>query len=169
MELSFNDVVNREDFKWGLLWFICRGDDESDYHYQDYINKNDIEFIKQEMTKKFNYWLLVYAVDKESLYYFNIMMNHFRKMFIKPENIYSVEGIVEQLILDFKRMNHYKHDKKYFELLAHAGNRLFRNYHEASIRNHKESYGFEFNYECHCMELVQEYFKSIGEKCKYGW
>ena len=162
MELSFDEIVNREDFKWGLLWYICLGYNESDYDFIDYLKKDDIKFIKQEMTEKFNHRLLIYAIDKERTFdNFEIMINHFRNMFIKDKDIYSVEGIVEQLIFDFKRMNHYKHDKKYFELLAHAGNRLFRNYNAAKNIN--------FHFECHCMELVQEYFKSIGENCKYGW
>ena len=159
MEVSFSDIVNREDFKWGLLWYICLHN-ESDYHFIDYLEKHDIESIKHEITEKFNKCLLLYTLHQKDWIYthFDIMMTRLKKCIIC--DVYSVDNLVERLYTDFKNMNQHNNNK-YFEMLAHAANRLFRNYNQA--RN------TDFHPECHCMTYVTEYFKSINQKCKYGW
>lgn len=172
-----NELIDSNDmkFKYGLFWYLIydRFENRSDYHYQDLIvlNEDEIKARLKKVTDKLLINYLLYPHRNENYLYLFELINELKKIrvdillgyVIPTEKSFDLIDIISEIMYYIlTNPKNYYRKKNLFGIIAHAANRVCRNYIAAGLIPDAKGY---------IMSLIDDYYKSKNEtkNIHAGW
>lgn len=170
-----NELIDSNDmkFKYGLFWYLIYNcfENRSDYHYQDLIvlNEDEIKARLKKATDRILINHLLYPHRNED--YFNLfeLIKELKRIsnntsttlirdIAKEKSFDLIDTISETMYYILTNPTDYYRKKKLFEIIAHAANRVCRNYIIAGLI--PKTYDMEG---IGIYSLINNYYKSKNE------